>query len=397
MPVVASFDGAARRIYLDVSTVNAVWDPVDIYREYRALRRTDEAFRVWDPFMEYVGNQPKGNGKATPRYMLLKDGVKIIPFDAAGFTEADGEILTDDQTDPFDVTMMTNSVVVKYSPADAEIVYVEIPSPIQDRLDYNNKVLVDPSTAFTGTEYPIGTSAQPVNNMADAVAIAATYDLNTFEVRGQVTITQDVSGKSFTSVAKTGEVTVSVVANVNECRFDHIGLEGDFNGANIDAERCRLGDCDNIQGDLYHCGLGGTLLIAAYGALQIDGCTSRIPGFESPVIDMNPGIDTQVNGRAMSSGVKVTNCDTPLSTATFEFVAGRINIDPTCTDGTISIRDSLDIQNSTGGTVVDASPTVNNAVWGNYPAQLSQLQNPNAQEIAELVVERLLGTTTFNG
>jgi hypothetical protein len=397
MPVVSSFDGPNRIIYLHVDTVDVAWHPVDIYREYRAERRLNEDFRKYNSFMEYVGNEPKGGGKATPRYLLLLEGCKIIPYDAAGVTEAEGEILTDDQSDPFDVSGLVNPVVVKYSPADAEIVFKEIPSPIQDRLDYDGEVLVDPRTSYTGTAHPTGTPAEPVNNMADALILAQAYDIQKFRIRDYVTLTDDFSGYIFTSDAKNGRVTVSQLANVNQCLFERLDLDGDFNGAEIEAIRCIVGSATNVMGEFYACGLSDKVQIAAYGTLTIDSCTSRVPGSGSPEIDMNPGNDTILNGRALSSGILVTNCDTENSVATFEFIAGRIKIDSSCTGGYISVRDSLDIVNNTGGAVIDTFPTVNKAVWNNYPAQLATLQNANSSEIADLVVERLLGTDTFNG
>ena len=124
MAVVSTFDGANRRIYLSAVTVNSEWHPVDIYREYRAERRTNESFRVWDSFMSMEGNIPKGGGKATPRFLLLLGGVKIVPYDAVGTTTSTGEIITDDQSDVFDYTSLTNPLVVNIAAPEAEILYV---------------------------------------------------------------------------------------------------------------------------------------------------------------------------------------------------------------------------------------------------------------------------------
>jgi hypothetical protein len=124
MAVVASWDGANRLIYL-ASGVTTFHPIDDIYREYREERRTSEAFRVWLPFMVAVGNDPKGGGKFTSRYLLLLNGVKIVPFDEANTITVTGEVLSDDQTEPFDYSTITNPVVVKYQPPDTEL--VEIP------------------------------------------------------------------------------------------------------------------------------------------------------------------------------------------------------------------------------------------------------------------------------
>jgi hypothetical protein len=126
MAVVASWDGATRRIYLAQGVTT--FHPIDdIYREYREARRTDETFRRWEPFMVAVGNEPKGGGRFTPRYLLLLDDgdigqVKIVPFDESITIDVTGEVLTEDQTDPFDYSTQTTPTVVRYAPAEAEII-----------------------------------------------------------------------------------------------------------------------------------------------------------------------------------------------------------------------------------------------------------------------------------
>jgi hypothetical protein len=136
MAVVASWDGDTRRIYL-ASGVTTFHPIDDIYREYRAERRTNEAFRKWDSFMVAIGNEDKGGGKATPRFLrLLEDGdglqAKIVPFNSAATIDVTGEMLTEDLSDPFDYSTLTVPVVVKYAPAEAEIIYIEVSVPAID-------------------------------------------------------------------------------------------------------------------------------------------------------------------------------------------------------------------------------------------------------------------------
>lgn len=123
MPVVAVWDGANRRIHLAQGVTS--FHPVDdVYREYRVERRTNEDFRKWDAFMRAVGNEPKGGGRFTPRYLLLLDGVKIVPFDEGGALTVEGEVLSDDQSSPFDISGLSQPVVVNYQPAEAEVIAV---------------------------------------------------------------------------------------------------------------------------------------------------------------------------------------------------------------------------------------------------------------------------------
>lgn len=144
MAVVDTWDGANRRIYL-ASGVTAFHPIDDIYREYRTARRLDESLRVWDPFMVAVGNLPKGGGKFTPRYLyLLSDDpanvgpVKIVCFDEVNTMTVTGEVLCDDESEPFDYSTLTNPVVVKYQPPEAEIIRVSttgVPPELEDAIN----------------------------------------------------------------------------------------------------------------------------------------------------------------------------------------------------------------------------------------------------------------------
>jgi hypothetical protein len=152
MPVVASWDGVARHIHL-AQGVTDVHPVEDIYREYRTERRTNESFRFWEPFLRVVGNEPKGGGKFTPRYLLLLQGAKIVPFDEDAIINITGEVLADDQTSPvyFESLSPGTTVLVNYAPPTAEIIQVGTsgltPAESQALLDIDTNV--DAVTAET--------------------------------------------------------------------------------------------------------------------------------------------------------------------------------------------------------------------------------------------------------
>lgn len=131
MAVVASWDGAARRIYLATNSFH----PIDLYREYREWRRADESARKWDAFMRMEGNLAKGGGKFTPRFlMLLSDGqgvlTKIVPMDSTHSLVITGEILTDQpntDTDFIDTVSLSaaSKVRINYAPPEAEVIVID--------------------------------------------------------------------------------------------------------------------------------------------------------------------------------------------------------------------------------------------------------------------------------
>lgn len=123
IPVVQTWDGENRRIYLKQGVTS--FHPVDdIYKEYRNARRTNESLRKWYPFLKADGNIPKGGGKATERYVTLLNGMKIIPFNEDVAMSVTGEIITDDQSDAFDTSTITEPITIKITPSATEIIYI---------------------------------------------------------------------------------------------------------------------------------------------------------------------------------------------------------------------------------------------------------------------------------
>lgn len=125
-PVIDYIDGATRRIYL-LQGVTQFHPIDDIYTEYRNLRRTNESLRKWHPFLKADGNINKGGGKATPRYVTLLEGTRIVPYDENAQLIVSGECITDNpevDSDIFYTDELTNPVKVYYAPSEAEIIFV---------------------------------------------------------------------------------------------------------------------------------------------------------------------------------------------------------------------------------------------------------------------------------
>ncbi|URC15231.1 hypothetical protein GD1_107 [Paraglaciecola Antarctic GD virus 1] len=129
MTLIDSIDGITRRIFLHADTVGASINPIDIYKEMRTLRRTDESLRKFSLFMSASGNLPKGGGKFTERFVTLLTGTKIVPFDTDQELTVVGTIITDDGTEgiaAFDRSSLnvTTTVDINYIPPQVEIITI---------------------------------------------------------------------------------------------------------------------------------------------------------------------------------------------------------------------------------------------------------------------------------
>lgn len=125
-PVVQSWDGENRRAYLYQGITTFDWI-LDIYHEYRDWRKNFEDARVWRPLLRAEGNIPKGGGKFTPRYVVLLEGFRIIPFDENIALTATGEAVTDNpdvDPNPFDLSTRTQPIQVYITPSEAEVIVV---------------------------------------------------------------------------------------------------------------------------------------------------------------------------------------------------------------------------------------------------------------------------------
>jgi hypothetical protein len=128
MPIVASVDYVAKRIYLNSSSVNTSIDTLEIYKEVRELRRTTEAHRKFSPMIIAGGNIEKLPGlTATPIYVQLLFGCRIVPFNSAQSIKLIRDTFTDDGfagRDCFDRAGLTNQVDIDVDFSEVEIRYV---------------------------------------------------------------------------------------------------------------------------------------------------------------------------------------------------------------------------------------------------------------------------------
>ena len=154
MTLIASIDGANRRIYLHADTVGATVNPIDIYKEMRTLRRTDEGLRIYDVFMNAEGNVSKGGGKFTERYAVLLSGTRIVPFDTSHVLTINGTIITDDGQEGIAVfdkasLALATSVDIAYIPPQVEVIVVSTGSGLSEA--ENAKLLSIPTEAENAT------------------------------------------------------------------------------------------------------------------------------------------------------------------------------------------------------------------------------------------------------
>lgn len=129
MALIDYIDGPNRRIYLAADSSSQDVHPIDIYKEMRTLRRTDESLRRYDVFLSAFGNVPKATGKATERYVRQNSGTRFVPYDADHTVKVIGTVITDagqEGVDCFDRSLLTPGVLVDidYQPPQVEVLTI---------------------------------------------------------------------------------------------------------------------------------------------------------------------------------------------------------------------------------------------------------------------------------
>lgn len=97
MALVSSVDYVAKRIHLSVDTIDSSLDTILVYKEVRALRRTTPEHQKFAPMIIAGGNITKIlNTSATPAYVQLLNGCRIVPYDTSHSLKLIRDTFTDD-------------------------------------------------------------------------------------------------------------------------------------------------------------------------------------------------------------------------------------------------------------------------------------------------------------
>lgn len=343
IPVVDTWDGENRRIILKTGVTSFHWID-DIYLEYRNERRTNESFRKWFPLIAASGNVSKGQGKATPRLLtLLTDDrvitTKVVPFDEATTISVNGEAITDiadTDAELFDMTTITNPVIIQYQPPSAEVIVVDA---IEKSLDYAGTIIYDPTSIYSGVIHPKGTTAQPVNEEADVLALATLYNIKRIEIRnGTFVCPSAMTGYNF--VGGTGIAVVDANGqDLSSSRFSAITLDGDFANTQSDIEllRCEFTNTvTNWSGRGFDCGLPLTISFKT-GVVEMVRGYSLVGGSNRPSVDFNGG-NIQGFFRGYYGGARILNASNALTKFSWDGDSYDLEFTNTVTAGEFVVR-----------------------------------------------------------
>jgi hypothetical protein len=234
---------------------------------------------------------------------------------------------------------------------------VFLDAPEVQHSSFGDVVSVDVGSSNTGTSYPVGTKPYPVNNMADALAIAVSRGLSTFYLLSDLTLTGiDVSDYVFLGVNHNITLTVDVSADTEECGFQNLMLEGTLSGqAHI--RDCYVGDLSNVHGHITDSLLNGLIELSGLGSLHAANCKDGFGGFTTPVIDC-AGSGSELLVTDYFGGLTLRN-KTGAEDFSLNVSSARIVLENTVTNGSLIVRGVGQLTDNSAGATVDSSGLVN--------------------------------------
>lgn len=271
----------------------------------------------------------------------------------------------------------------------------------------NASVWIDPNSSYSGTQYPVGTTRQPVNNDIDAQAIADERALFNLTVRDNVTFTGTHTGMKFWGRSpRTTQITIDSSATLSGCEFELLLLSGDLgNNGSSYYITVAFKNVSGIFGHLEGCVLReGTNTINTFVMLNKCAAVSAInPGTDIPILDCNG--DGRIAARSLDGEIIIQNKSSG-NDCSLHLEGAVVTLTSTITAGTWRFHGVGTVVDNSGGTaVIDTTDLVSprsvaTAIWEEplettYTAE--QVMKIMASALAGKVSGAGSGTETFKG
>jgi hypothetical protein len=214
-------------------------------------------------------------------------------------------------------------------------------------------VTVNVLSPYSGTEYPVGTPRQPVNNLADALLISVERGFPRIFVLGDLTIGPgiDVTGIIFEGESSSKTlITIDPAAVTTRCEFSYAQITGTLDGGSL-VTNCDIGILNFVDGFIESCVLNGPITLSGLDTAHFLSCYAGDPSAGTPVIDM-AGSGSTLALRDYNGGIELRNKTGP-EMVSIDLSSGHIILANTVTNGTVVCRGvGKLIDNALGGTTV---------------------------------------------
>ena len=204
---------------------------------------------------------------------------------------------------------------------------------------FGGGVSYDSTSPYSGTEFPLGTPQQPVNNMYDFYSIAIDRGFTTGYLLSNLDMPTDLPMSDFTFIGAGKDRTIINIpdaASISKCTYIDAEVTGYLDGNNT-LEDCLITNLYYIKGYMEGCVLApGTITLAGSDIAHFLDCYSGQPGTGTPTIDMG-GSGQSLALRNYNGGIRLTN-KSGSESVSVDLNSGQIKLTNSVTNGDIVAR-----------------------------------------------------------
>jgi len=263
--------------------------------------------------------------------------------------------------EPIQTTAYTQ--VVRTSSSSATLVE----QGVVQQSSFNDYVLVDAVNGSPGTDFPAGTVSQSVDNLDDALVIAAVRGFSTLKFHSDYNFinTDDIS--NFTIIGEGPPLTHFTFAA--GCITDDLSMEGCSASGTITSlsqmhevhfDGIIITDTPTTDLTLHGCvfekngaAIALTLSSSFDAEIQVIDCVSGVPGTDTPILDFN-GATCDVFVRNYAGGLEYRNI-TQGQDISIDMLSGHVILDSTVTSAVITVRGIAKLTDNSSATVDSAN------------------------------------------
>lgn len=253
---------------------------------------------------------------------------------------------------------------------------------------FNGGVTLDSTALTTGVTYPFGTPGTPVNNLAQAQAIATSRGFTTILVLGDYVFDAADSVDGFTFMGESTSkslMTLTDAATIINCQFENTTVTGALDGG-TDLLNCHIDGLTYVDGNVRDCQLDAGAIILEGAQAEFIRCWSGVAGLSTPKIDMN-GTGTNLLIRDYQGGLEICNYTSGADDVSIDMSSGHIKLADTVLAGFFLIRGLAKLTDLSNGAVVNSDDLINKALLTEIETEIQELreENPTSQQISTKV------------
>ena len=257
---------------------------------------------------------------------------------------------------------------------------------------FNGAVTIDaingtPGTGKVANGNPIGTPADPSNNVTDALAIAVERGFTKLRFNGDYTldVTDVIDGYILEGEARDRTLlTLTEGATVLNCTVQFATVTGDLDGGTT-LVNCTIRTLNYVDGSVRDCEFEETITLNGSKA-ELIRCWSGVAGTATPTIDMN-GTGTDLLMRDYSGGIAFANYTSGTNAVSIDMSSGQVRFESSITSGRFTVRGIAKLTDNSNGAIIDSTNLLNKAILDDITTEVQELrqENPTTQEITKEV------------